>query len=124
MTNKSAPNLGNRLLILIAVLLPLAVLLLTNPSQTSFKPLTVVDGVAVNMPNNHPDLSNWLPSIELCVKNTMKSILGGLKPIEVIATGGQNNQLTLNYIHSPEVSGENITLRIVANPNDAIKVCE
>lgn len=62
-TNKSAPNLGNRLLILIAVLLPLAVLLLTNPSQTSFKPLTVVDGVAVNMPNNHPDLSNWLPSI-------------------------------------------------------------
>ncbi len=49
---------------------------------------------------------------------------GGLKPIEVIATGGQNNQLTLNYIHSPEVSGENITLRIVANPNDAIKVCE
>ncbi|WP_246752578.1 winged helix-turn-helix domain-containing protein, partial [Vibrio cholerae] len=67
-TNKSAPNLGNRLLILIAVLLPLAVLLLTNPSQTSFKPLTVVDGVAVNMPNNHPDLSNWLPSIELCVK--------------------------------------------------------
>ncbi|MBU5692132.1 hypothetical protein IN947_09295, partial [Vibrio cholerae] len=42
-----------------------------------------------------------------------------LKPIEVIATGGQNNQLTLNYIHSPEVSGENITLRIVANPKDA-----
>ncbi|TQP03440.1 transcriptional regulator [Vibrio cholerae] len=122
--NKSAPNLGNRLFILIAVLLPLAVLLLTNPSQSSFKPLTVVDGVAVNMPNNHPDLSNWLPSIELCVKKYNEKHTGGLKPIEVIATGGQNNQLTLNYIHSPEVSGENITLRIVANPNDAIKVCE
>ncbi|QEO43850.1 transcriptional regulator [Vibrio tarriae] len=122
--NKSAPNLGNRLLILIAVLLPLAVLLLTNPSQSSFKPLTVVDGVTVNMPNNHPDLSTWLPSIELCVKKYNEKHTGGLKPIEVIATGGQNNQLTLNYIHSPEVSGENITLRIVANPKDAIKVCE
>lgn len=122
--HKSAPNWGNRLLILFAILLPIAVVLLTAPSQSSFKPLTVVDGVVVNMPNNHPDLSNWLPSIELCVKKYNEKHTGGLKPIEVIATGGQNNQLTLNYIHSPEVSGENITLRIVANPKDAIKVCE
>ncbi|EOX1815092.1 transcriptional regulator [Vibrio cholerae] len=122
--HKSAPNWGNRLLILFAILLPLAVVLLTAPSQSSFKPLTVVDGVVVNMPNNHPDLSNWLPSIELCVKKYNEKHTGGLKPIEVIATGGQNNQLTLNYIHSPEVSGENITLRIVADPKDAIKVCE
>ncbi|ENM3949308.1 transcriptional regulator [Vibrio cholerae] len=122
--HKSAPNWGNRLLILFAILLPIAVVLLTAPSQSSFKPLTVVDGVVVNMPNNHPDLSNWLPSIELCVKKYNEKHSGELKPIEVIATGGQNNQLTLNYIHSPEVSGENITLRIVADPKDAIKVCE
>lgn len=71
-----------------------------------------------------PTYQNGYLLSNFALKNTMKSILGGRKPKEVIATGGQNNQLTLNYIHSPEVSGENITLRIVANPKDAIKVCE
>ncbi|EOW2078255.1 transcriptional regulator [Vibrio mimicus] len=123
-TSKTTHSWGTRLILLIAMLIPLAVLLLTNPSESKFKPLTVVDDVAVSMPINHPDLSNWLPSIELCVKKYNEKHTGGLKPVEVIATGGQNNQLTLNYIHSPEVSGENITLRIVANPTDAIKVCE
>ncbi|MEF2483672.1 transcriptional regulator [Vibrio mimicus] len=123
-TSKATHSWGTRLILLIAMLIPLAVVLLTNPSESKFKPLTVVDDVAVNMPINHPDLSNWLPSIELCVKKYNEKHTGGLKPVEVIATGGQNNQLTLNYIHSPEVSGENITLRIVANPTDAVKVCE
>ncbi|TXY04138.1 winged helix-turn-helix domain-containing protein [Vibrio mimicus] len=123
-TSKATHSWGIRLILLIAMLIPLAVVLLTNPSESKFKPLTVVDDVAVNMPINHPDLSNWLPSIELCVKKYNEKHTGGLKPVEVIATGGQNNQLTLNYIHSPEVSGENITLRIVANPTDAVKVCE
>lgn len=123
-TSKATNSWGTRLILLIAMLIPLAVVLLTNPSESKFKPLTVVDDVAVNMPINHPDLSNWLPSIELCVKKYNEKHTGGLKPVEVIATGGQNNQLTLNYIHSPEVSGENITLRIVANPTDAVKVCE
>lgn len=122
--NKPTHDWGTRLILLVAMFIPLAVLLLTNPSQSKFKPLIVVDDVAVNMPINHPDLSKWLPSIELCVKKYNEKHTEGLKPKEVIATGGQNNQLTLNYIHSPEVSGENITLRIVANPKDAIKVCE
>ncbi|ENM5743812.1 transcriptional regulator [Vibrio metoecus] len=122
--NKPTHDWGARLIFLVAMIIPLAVLLLTNPSQSKFKPLIVVDDVAVNMPINHPDLSKWLPSIELCVKKYNEKHIGGRKPKEVIATGGQNNQLTLNYIHSPEVSGENITLRIVANPKDAIKVCE
>ncbi|QXC56743.1 transcriptional regulator [Vibrio mimicus] len=123
-TKKSQQDWGSRLIILIAMLIPLAVLLLTNPSESKFKPLTEVDGVVVKMPINHPDITTWLPSIELCIKKYNEKHHGELKPQEVIATGGQNNQLTLNYIHNPEVSGENISLRIVANPTDAVKVCE
>lgn len=123
-TKKSQQDWGSRLIILIAMLIPLAVLLLTNPSESKFKPLTEVDGVVVKMPVNHPDITTWLPSIELCIKKYNEKHHRELKPQEVIATGGQNNQLTLNYIHNPEVSGENISLRIVANPTDAVKVCE
>nr|WP_000065060.1 transcriptional regulator [Vibrio sp. RC586] len=123
-TKKSQQDWGSRLIILIAMLIPLAVLLLTNPSESKFKPLTEVDGVVVKMPINHPDITTWLPSIELCIKKYNEKHHGELKPQEVIATGGQNNQLTLNYIHNPGVSGENISLRIVANPTDAVKVCE
>jgi cholera toxin transcriptional activator len=45
-------------------------------------------------------------------------------PVEVIATGGQNNQLVLNYIHSLDNSGENITVRIFAEQQDLSKVCQ
>lgn len=50
--------------------------------------------------------------------------VGEFAPVEVIATGGQNNQLVLNYIHALDNSGENVTLRIFAEQKDLSKVCQ
>lgn len=120
---KTKPDWITRLMFLVAIVMPCLVLL-TNPSQANFKPLTTVDGIAVNTPINHPDLSTWLIPIKLCIQKYNQQHTDQLKPLMVIATGGQNNQLTLNYIHSTATSNSNISLRIVANPSDAIKVCE
>ncbi|MEZ8102442.1 transcriptional regulator [Vibrio bivalvicida] len=122
-TKKKSP-LISKLLIVLAILIPLYVILFTNPAESKFRQLAVFDNTVVKAPVNHPDLSKWYPSIEQCVKKYNETHLDELAPVEVIATGGQNNQLILNYIHSLDNSGENITLRIFAEQKDLSKVCQ
>ncbi|MGC9422330.1 winged helix-turn-helix domain-containing protein [Vibrio sp.] len=114
------------ILLISALLLPLITYLLTAPPASKFRRLAVIDEVTISAPVNHPDLSSWLPSIETCVKK-YRTIHGEelfLNLKQVIATGGENNQLMLNYIHTTRFSGKNITLRIFANTNDTEKVCQ
>jgi len=117
-------NLVSKLLILLALFLPLCVVLFTNPAESKFRELGVYDNTPVKTPINHPELTQWYPSIEQCVKKYNETHVGEEAPVEVIATGGQNNQLVLNYIHSLDHSGQNITLRIFAEQDDLSKVCQ
>ncbi|MEG3223007.1 winged helix-turn-helix domain-containing protein [Vibrio gigantis] len=110
-------------LLLIAFIMPILVLTFTNPAESEFKTLAEVDGVKVQSPVNHPDLSSWLPAIEKCVLRYNTNHTGMLKPTEVIATGGQTNNLALNYIHPQDYSSENVTLRIYANQSDLNDIC-
>ncbi|CAK3603260.1 transcriptional regulator [Vibrio crassostreae] len=110
-------------LLLAAFIMPILVLTFTNPAESEFKTLAEIDGVKVLSPINHPDLSSWLPAIEKCVLRYNTNHTGMLKPTEVIATGGQTNNLALNYIHPQEYSSENVTLRIYANQSDVNDIC-
>ncbi|WCP66399.1 transcriptional regulator [Vibrio tubiashii] len=121
---RKSSSLLSKLLVLLAILIPLCVILFTNPAESKFRQLGVFDNTVVKAPMNHPDLSKWYPSIEQCVKKYNETHVEALAPVEVIATGGQNNQLILNYIHSLDNSGENITLRIFAEQQDLSKVCQ
>ena len=123
-TEKTDKKWLPRLLILLALLLPLCVILFTTPSESQFREVGVYDNTPVLTPTNHPDLSRWAKSIEQCVKRYNETHTGELAPVEVIATGGQNNNLVLNYIHSLEHSGENITFKIYASQEDLSKVCK
>ena len=118
------PDLRSLAMLVCAVLLPIIVLFFSSPSSSQFRQLAVVNNVVISAPLNHPDLSTWLPLIKSCIQkhHSMRSDDTTLK--EVIATGGDNDQLILNYIHLPQFSGENITLRIFANPDDTDKVCQ
>lgn len=117
-------SLLSKVLIALALFLPLCVVLFTNPAESKFREIAVFENTPVKTPINHPELTAWHPSIEQCVKKYKETHADELAPIEVIATGGQNNQLVLNYIHSLDYSGENITLRIFAEQKDLAKVCQ
>lgn len=121
---KAKTSLITKIMIVAAVFVPLCVILFTNPAESTFRQLGIFDSIPVKTPFNHPDLTKWYPSIEQCVKKYHKVHSEELAPVEVIATGGQNNQLILNYIHSLEYSGENISLRIYAEQQDLTKVCQ
>ncbi|MEF1290740.1 winged helix-turn-helix domain-containing protein [Vibrio sp. M260118] len=120
---KTSQPLVTRLLLITALLLPLCVVLFTNPAESEFRQVGVFDNTQVKTPINHPDLRTWYPSIEQCVMRYNESHADELAPVEVIATGGQDNQLILNYIHSLDNSGENVTLRIFAEQQDLSRVC-
>jgi len=113
-----------RLIILAAVLLPLMVLAFTNPAESKFRTLSEVDDVQILSPISHPSLDSWLGSIEKCVAQYNEDHPNARKPIQVIATGGQSNQVVLNYIHNQEYASENVTLRIFTEQSDLSSICK
>lgn len=113
-----------RLIILAAVLLPLMVLAFTNPAESKFRTLSEVDDVQILSPISHPSLDSWLGSIEKCVAQYNEEHPNDRKPIQVIATGGQSNQVVLNYIHNQEHASENVTLRIFTEQSDLSAICK
>lgn len=112
-----------RILVVVALLLPVCVLMLTNPAESQFRQIGEYHNVPVMTPINHPQLNNWLPSIEQCIQRYVEHHAEDSSPVQVIATGGQNNQLILNYIHDSDHSYENVTLRIFAGRNDPTDIC-
>ncbi|EGU35930.1 hypothetical protein VII00023_18994 [Vibrio ichthyoenteri ATCC 700023] len=121
---KTASSWLTKVLIALALILPLLALSIDKPTDSQFRQINSFDGVVVKTPINHPDLSHWYSAIEQCVVRYKKSHLNEAAPVEVIATGGQNNQLVLNYIHRLDHSGENITLRIFSDQNDLDHICQ
>ncbi|HCG5093912.1 TPA: transcriptional regulator ToxR [Vibrio parahaemolyticus] len=113
-----------RVILFWALLLPICVLLFTNPAESQFRQIGEYQNVPVMTPVNHPQINNWLPSIEQCIERYVKHHAEDSLPVEVIATGGQNNQLILNYIHDSSHSYENVTLRIFAGQNDPTDICK
>ncbi len=112
-----------RIVILIAILMPVCVLMFSNPQDQSFRSVGTYNNVAVLTPVNHPQLTKWLPYIERCVDAYTQSHEGERRPSEVIATGGNNNRLFLNYIHDAVHSEENVTLMIIFDQNNLNQVC-
>ncbi|MEZ9231886.1 transcriptional regulator [Vibrio amylolyticus] len=121
---KNPTRLITNLLLAAALMLPLIVALFTTPSESKFRVLGTYQEVPVKTPINHPDLSEWLPSLEACVNNYLDVHNGKLVPTQIIATGGQNEQIILNYIHSIENSTNNKSVRIIWNNPSIKKVCK
>ncbi|SHO57971.1 winged helix-turn-helix domain-containing protein [Vibrio quintilis] len=115
--------LTTKLVLFLAVIIPLIAVFYNGPRYSTFRHLAVVNGISINMPTNHPDLSAWIPSIEQCVKKYQKSHKQQIQPSQIIATGGQGNKLVLNYIYPVEYSDHNITLTIGTDQEDSAQIC-
>ncbi|OLQ91931.1 transcriptional regulator [Vibrio panuliri] len=121
---KQPLSLLAKLALAFALILPLLALSIDKPTESHFRQLATFSDVTVKTPINHPDLTQWLPAIEQCVVRYKNNHVGESAPVEVIATGGQNSQLVLNYIHQLNYSGENITVRIFADQENINHICQ
>ncbi|PSW18790.1 transcriptional regulator [Photobacterium sanctipauli] len=121
---KSSWPLISGLAVLLALLLPILVNISMPPKSEAFEPLTTINGINVLVPKNHPNVSQWEPMITECTQTYLEYHSGEMKPIEIIATGGQSNQLWINYVHSHELPSENVTLRLLTSQKDNTKLCQ
>lgn len=110
-------------MLLLAVAIPLIVVLFTHPADSNFVRLATVNKIPVLTLADHPPLNKWLPSIKQCVEKYETKHNPDSTLTEVITTGGQDNQLVLNYIHTIKHSDKNVTVRIFANQKDLTNVC-
>ncbi|MBP2699362.1 transcriptional regulator [Photobacterium lucens] len=110
--------------LIIALILPVAVNISMPPKSAAFRPLLQVEGITVYTPISNPVVKDWNNMISSCVSSYLRNHKNEGKPTEVIVTGGQNNQLYLNYLHSSTVPMENITLRLLTSHEDNTKLCQ
>lgn len=114
----------SRVLLLLAVLVPLLAFLAPNTSPSSFRLVTTINDMPVYTTEAHPDLTSWLPQIEICANFYAEKFNEESDPIAVYATAGQNGQLYLNYVHPDEFSGSNSVVRLIAEQSDLNKICK
>ncbi|CAM2773619.1 winged helix-turn-helix domain-containing protein [Vibrio rarus] len=114
---------NTRIILVIALLLPIIALITPNSAPAKFRAVTVVNGIPVNTTEGHPDLSKWVDSINSCVSHYINAHPNDATPVEVIATASQAQQLFLSYIHGPTHTSENTTIRLVANQQDLVGIC-
>jgi cholera toxin transcriptional activator len=126
----SKPNLWestgklSRILLLLALLAPVLALLAPKTSPSSFRLVTTINDMPVYTTEAHPDLTSWLPQIEICANFYAEKFNEESDPIAVYATAGQNRQLYLNYVHPEEFSGLNSVVRLIAEQSELNKICK
>ncbi|WP_375322017.1 transcriptional regulator [Aliivibrio logei] len=109
--------------LIIAFILPVIAYFNHTPKSDAFTQVAIYDEIPVLIPINHPNIDQWQPLIEQCTIFYNSKHTDTLKPIEVIATSGQPNQITLNYIHNEEHSDQSISVRLLINQKEVDKVC-
>ncbi|MUL01446.1 transcriptional regulator [Aliivibrio fischeri] len=126
-TTNSTPqahlSLLGTIMLIIAFVLPIIAYVNHTPKSDAFVEVANYDNTPVFVPVNHPSIEQWKPLIEQCTNFYNSKHTDSLKPIEVIATSGQPNQITLNYIHSEEHSDQSISVRLLIDQKGVDKVC-
>lgn len=113
-----------KLLFGLALLIPIVTIFVLNPTLVYMEPIITVDGVEVAIPPSHPDISNWTPAIERCVEEYNQSHSDQPKPDRVLATGGQENKLVLNFIYPAKNIDLSTTLVLFINQSELGVICQ
>ncbi|MCG9703712.1 winged helix-turn-helix domain-containing protein [Photobacterium damselae] len=124
----SAKVTGSRSLLsiialILALLIPQASYFAPAKASDNFIPLFSVKGVQVVTPNNNPIMNDWQSLISTCITSYLDNHQQESKPVKVIVTGGQSNQVWLNYIHTAQTANENVTLRLLTSHEDNANLC-
>lgn len=115
--------LGPAIWVLI-ILFPIIALMTKEPYSTQFTQIAMVDNIPLLQPENHPEIKSWLPAIERCTSIYLKQVKGLSTLEKVIATGNQNGQMTLNFIHSVDHSSQNQSVIIFSDQTNFSSVCQ
>ncbi|PMN88879.1 transcriptional regulator [Enterovibrio norvegicus] len=115
--------LGSWFALILAFLVPLIFYATSTPKSEAFKAFFQVQDVSVYIPINNARIEKWQPMIERCVVKYMDYYGSSRSLSEVIVTGGQDNQISLNYIHFDKDTDDNLTYVLLTSQEESHSLC-
>ncbi|WP_407330889.1 transcriptional regulator [Enterovibrio sp. 27052020O] len=109
--------------LILALLVPLAFHAYSTPKSKAFREILTVQNIPVYIPVTNARISQWKPMVERCVAKYI-SYYGQERELEeVIVTGGQDSQISLNYIHSEKDADDNLTYVLLTSQEESHTLC-
>ena len=115
--------LGSWFALILAFLVPLIFYAASTPKSEAFKEFFRVQDVSVYIPINNARIEKWQPMVERCVAKYMDYYGSSRSLSEVIVTGGQDNQISLNYIHFDKDTDDNLTYVLLTSQEESHSLC-
>ncbi|EOD79097.1 Transcriptional activator ToxR [Grimontia indica] len=115
--------LGSWVAFVLALLVPLAFYVASTPKSEAFREILTVEDVPVYIPVTNARINQWQPMVQRCVEKYIGFYREERELEEVIVTGGQDNQISLNYIHSAKDADDNITYVLLTSQQGSDGLC-
>ncbi|WP_325892079.1 transcriptional regulator [Grimontia sp. NTOU-MAR1] len=115
--------LGSWVAFVLALLVPLAFYVASTPKSEAFREILKVENVPVYIPVTNARITQWQPMVQRCVEKYIGFYRQERDLEEVIVTGGQDNQISLNYIHSAKDADDNITYVLLTSQEGSAALC-
>lgn len=111
------------LTLLLALLVPVAFYVASTPKSEAFRQILTVANVPVSIPVTNVRIKQWKPLVQRCVEQYIETYGKARQLEEVIVTGGQENRISLNYIHSAENADLNRTYVLLTSHEESDAIC-
>ncbi|MEZ8143945.1 transcriptional regulator [Enterovibrio norvegicus FF-33] len=108
---------------ILALLVPIAFHVYSTPKSEAFREILTVQNIPVYIPVTNARISQWQPMVERCVAKYISYYGQDRELEEVIVTGGQDSQISLNYIHSEKDADENLTYVLLTSHEESHTLC-
>lgn len=115
--------LGSWVAFILALLVPLAFHVASTPKSEAFREILTIENVPVYIPVTNARITQWQPMVQRCVEKYIGFYGKERELEEVIVTGGQDNQISLNYIHSAKDADDNITYVLLTSQQGSDAIC-
>ncbi|USH03342.1 winged helix-turn-helix domain-containing protein [Grimontia kaedaensis] len=115
--------LGSWVAFVLALLVPLAFYVASTPKSEAFREILTVEDVPVYVPVTNARINQWQPMVQRCVEKYIGFYREKRELEEVIVTGGQDNQISLNYIHTAKDADDNITYVLLTSQQGSDALC-
>ncbi|NGN98082.1 transcriptional regulator [Grimontia sp. S25] len=115
--------LGSWVAFVLALLVPLAFYVASTPKSEAFRKILTIEDVPVYIPVTNARINQWQPMVQRCVEKYIGFYREERELEEVIVTGGQDNQISLNYIHSARDADDNITYVLLTSQQGSDGLC-
>lgn len=119
---KDPISIGYKALWLIALIIPFIVMNLPNDITENFVKIASVEKVDVYASSQNPELTSWLPLVTRCITKFVQKHADE-KPHYIIISGGQNENIGINFIYPEQKSMLNQSFQVYTDDPEKTPAC-